>query len=267
MRSLVWSTDFDVQAPDAVVERREGYTAVRSPSNPSSHWGNLLLFDEPPEPGAAPRWEELFLAEVGDLPHRTFAWDRTDGAMGAADEFVARGYDLDEMVGLVATPADLRAHPRANRDVAVRVLDPHGDEQLWDALLELRVATRDEGHDEEGYRAFAEARVRDLRKLFRAGRGTWYVALSGDDVVSGCGIVVTNGRGRYQAVETASAHRRRGIASRLVAEAARRAAEDHGAEQLVIVADVGYHALGIYESLGFRRREHCFGACLHPDAR
>ena len=108
MRSLVWATDFDVQSPDAVVVRRDGYTAVRAPSNPASHWGNLLLFDDPPEPGDAPRWEELFLAEVGDLRHRTFAWDRTDGAMGAADEFVARGYDLDEMVGLVATPGELR---------------------------------------------------------------------------------------------------------------------------------------------------------------
>ena len=68
----------------------------------------------------------------------------------------------------------------------------------------------------------------------------------------------------FQAVDTAESHRRRGIASRLVAEAARAAAETHGAEQLVIVADAGYHALGLYESLGFEREEHVFGVCLWP---
>ena len=29
----------------------------------------------------------------------------------------------------------------------------------------------------------------------------------------------------------------------------------------VIVADLGYHALGLYESLGFERREHVVGVC------
>jgi ribosomal protein S18 acetylase RimI-like enzyme len=76
--------------------------------------------------------------------------------------------------------------------------------------------------------------------------------------------MVTEGRGRYQAVETALAHRRRGIASRLVADVARHAAENYGAEQLVIVADVAYHALALYESLGFERREHVFGVCRWP---
>jgi hypothetical protein len=32
----------------------------------------------------------------------------------------------------------------------------------------------------------------------------------------------------------------------------------------VIAADVGYHALGLYESLGFERREHVAGVCLWP---
>ena len=47
-------------------------------------------------------------------------------------------------------------------------------------------------------------------------------------------------------------------------EAARRSAEDHGAERFVIAADADYHALGLYESLGFERREHVFGVCLWP---
>jgi ribosomal protein S18 acetylase RimI-like enzyme len=274
-RSLVWATDIDVLPPDRAVERRDGYLVIRSPSNPHHYWGNLLLFDEAPVSGDADRWEALFDEAFADEPrvrHRTFAWDRTDGTAGAATgEFAARGYEIEESMGLVARPGDVKPHPRANRDVVVRALDPGegSDEELWEAVIELQVTGRDEGFEEESYREFSNARQRDRRELFRQGRGAWFVALDPADgaVVASCGVVVTAGRGRYQAVETAAAHRRRGIASRLVAEAARRAAEDHGAEQLVIVADVGYHALGIYESLGFERREHCFGACLRPGAR
>ena len=146
---------------------------------------------------------------------RTFPWDRTDGAAGAAaDEFVPRGYDLEESVGLTVDANRIAPHPRENREVEVRALDPApgADAELWEAVVELQVASRDEGHGE--------------------------------------------------VVDTALAHRRRGICSRLVVEAARHSAEAYGAERFVLVADRGYHALGLYESLGFEQRERVVGVCL-----
>ena len=273
-RALVWATGLDVLPANRVVERRSWFVVVRSPSNPNHYWGNFLLFDLEPVEGDARRWEALFHEVFGDDPrvsHRTFAWDRTDGVVGAAqDEFVPRGYDLEESVGLRADPHQLVSHPRENRDVIVQALDSAvgADEALWDAVVELQVAGREAGHEEEAYRLFARARLEDLRALFRAGHGAWYVAIepSTGDVVGSCGVVVTAGRGRFQAVDTALAHRRRGISSRLVVEAARRASANYGAEQFVIVADAEYHALGLYESLGFERAEHVFGVCSWPRA-
>jgi ribosomal protein S18 acetylase RimI-like enzyme len=268
-RSLAFATDLDVLPPDRVVERRDGYLLVRTPGNPEFYWGNLLLFDEPPAAGDGPRWETLFAEAFADEPrvrHRTFAWDRTDGAAGAArEEFADRGYDLVETVGLVADAGRL-GHPRENREVVVRPLDPAvgADEALWDAVVELQVAGREDGHAEEAYRAFTRVRLGDRRALLRDGRGAWYVAIDAESgaVAASCGVVVTNGRGRFQVVDTALAYRRRGICSRLVVEAARRASEDYGAEQFVIVAEAGYHALGLYESLGFERCERTFGVCF-----
>ena len=70
-----------------------------------------------------------------------------------------------------------------------------------------------------------------------------FVAItSGGEVAASCGVVVTEGRGRYQAVDTATEHRRQGIARRLVYEAGRHAAQEFGARQLLIAADVDYHA-------------------------
>ena len=267
-RSLIWATDLDVLGPDRVVERRDGYLVARSPGNPTFYWGNFLLFDREPAPGDAPRWEALFDEEFADEPrvrHHAFGWDRTDGEPGAAhQEFGPRGYSIEQMAGLVAER--LVPHPRASADVVVRPLDPAGDEELWAAVVELQVETREEWHDEKPYRDFTRALFCDRRALFRAGRGAWYVALdpASGAVAGSCGVVVTAGRGRFQTVVTAPDHRRRGVCSRLVVEAGQRAAEDHGAERFVIVADANYHALGLYESLGFERRESVLNVTRRP---
>ncbi|MGH2891870.1 MAG: hypothetical protein ACRDPM_01190, partial [Solirubrobacteraceae bacterium] len=113
-RSLVWATNIDVLSPERVVSRRGGYLAVRSPTNPTFWWGNLLVFDDAPGPGDGERWETLFAAEFADQPrvtHRTFAWDRTDDERGAAQgEFVARGYDVELSVGMIAAPEEIHPH-------------------------------------------------------------------------------------------------------------------------------------------------------------
>lgn len=264
-RALVWATDIDVMAADRVVDRRDGYLVVRSPSHPAFYWGNLLLLDEPPAAGDGPRWERWFDAEFGSDPrvrHRTFAWDTVDGSIGQArEEFVSNGYELEETVGLLGTPEGIQPHFRENRDVVVRAVEPDADEGLWEQVVELQVASRAEQFEEAAYREFCRQRLADHRALFRAGRGAWYVALYPDEneVVGSCGVVVTAGRGRFQAVDTAAAHRRTGICSRLVVDAAQRAAGVHGARRLVIAADPNYHALGLYESLGFRRAERVAG--------
>lgn len=271
-RSLVWATDIDVLPIDRVVERRDDHLVVRSPSNPTHYWGNLIVFDEPPRVGDRSRWERLFAAEFYSQPasrHLTFCWDRTDGAAGAAAaEFAGSGYELERTVGLVAAPDALHRHPRANQEVTVRALRPQAgsDEELWDGVVELQVAARDPGRfAEEPHRIFCRRRLDDLRELFCAARGAWYVALDGDEVVASCGVVVTGERGRFQAVDTAVGHRRRGICRRLVFEAGRDAAATHGARRLVIAADPGYHALGIYQSLGFAAAERVCGVCRQPD--
>jgi ribosomal protein S18 acetylase RimI-like enzyme len=269
LRALVWATDVDVLPQDRILEQRDGYVLVRSPSNPTHHWGNLLFFPSPPGDGDGARWETAFeneFAGAPDVRHRTFAWDVTDASLGRAQrEFLDRGYDLERMVGLIATRSQLRRHARENSAVTIRSLAPDGDEDLWTQVVEIQVAGREEIFEETGYRVFRRRRMDDLRALFRGGRGAWYVALDDGEVVGSCGVVVTGGRGRFQAVDTADAHRRRGICSRLVVEAARRAADDYGAERLVIVADPEYHALGLYESLGFERRELVSGVCLRPE--
>ena len=131
-------------------------------------------------------------------------------------------------------------------------------------MVELQVAGREEGHAEEAYRVFTRRGwpIAASSSAPGAAPGTSALDPANGAVAASCGVVVTAGRGRFQVVDTAEAYRRRGICSRLVVEASHRAAEDYGAERFVIVAEADYHALGLYESLGFERREHVFGVCF-----
>jgi ribosomal protein S18 acetylase RimI-like enzyme len=65
-------------------------------------------------------------------------------------------------------------------------------------------------------------------------------------------------------VDTAEAWRRRDVASRLLVDAALHAREAFAAREFVIVADAHYHALSLYESLGFRAAERTSGVVRRP---
>jgi GNAT superfamily N-acetyltransferase len=258
---------------DRVVVREDDHLIVRSPGNPG-HWeGNLLAFEDAPAPGDGERWEAAFDAAFAETPavrHRTFYWDRTDGEEGAAaGELEARGYRLHRDVGLIASPQELTSHPTANREVAIRRLDPAADEPLWQGAIALALANNAEApSSDRDYERFLRARQAERRAVFAAGRGAWYAALDPADgsVIAGCGVIASGSRGRFQAVDTAPTHRRRGIARRLVHDSARDAAARFGLDRLVIVADADSHALGIYESLGFEPRERVVSAWLSPGA-
>ena len=268
VRSLIWATNIDVLPASRQVERRRGHILISSPSNPGHWWGNLLLFDHAPGPGDRERWEGEFVDAFREAPgvlHRTFAWDDVSGDLGSArEEFVAHGYELEETAGLTAPAHELRAHPRASRDVEVRALDPRPgrDEELWDAVIGVMLAGYTDPLPEGDQRDFCERRQRDLRELFIAGHGAWYVALAGASEIAGSlGIVVTGSRGRYQTVDTVEGYRRRGVCSRLVVDAAKHSVSEHGARTFVIGADPEYHAQGLYESLGFAQVERVAGVC------
>ncbi|MCW2972533.1 MAG: GCN5-related N-acetyltransferase [Thermoleophilia bacterium] len=271
LRSLNIATSIDVLPTGVIVEDRGPYVVVRSPSNHTHFWGNFLVYRQPPRLGDRVRWEADFTREIAPGGHLAFTWDDISGATGEARaEFVVAGYELEEEVALVATPQAHRAHARASDDVFIRSLDPTAegpDEAAWAAVVELQVATREPGHTEAAHRAFVMARQADHRRRFRAGDGAWFVAeTAAGELAATCGVYVTNGRGRYQAVDTAEPFRRRGIASRLVHDAGAVAIERMGAEQLVIVADANYHALPLYESLGFVARERLWSMAWWPTA-
>jgi len=237
---------------------------IRTPSNPTYHWGNYLLFERAPQAGDAQRWPNLFerliAAEQPQSTHRAFGW--MEDAVGDIAGFLADGYRQDNVTVMQAT--GVPGAPPPTLDAQLRPLALHGDaaERDWSALGELSVATRGAEFEEGEYRPFARRRVERWRALARAGQGSWFGAfidapVAGPRLVSALGVYVEaepeDGErlARYQSVMTDAAYRRRGLCRALVATAARHAREELQADRLIIAAAAGEMPEQLYASLGF----------------
>ncbi len=233
-----------------VIDRDE-YIVVRTPNNPTYHWGNYLIFRTPPRSGDEARWCERFDDEFASLPgprnHRLLAWDTADGdSTGVIDPFVAKGMQLETAVALTATAITLP--PRPNLDMEVRRIESPSD---WQEAIELQVLTRDPAHSLEGYRTFKEEQFANYRRMSESGVGDWYGAFLGDTLVGDLGIYHEGGVARFQSVSTHPSHRRRGVCGTLVHQSATMLRALTPIQTFVMEADPEYHAARIYESVGF----------------
>lgn len=239
-----------------------GCVVITTPDNPSFFWGNYLLFDRAPRADDARRWSALFDLLIRRAQpqsrHAAFGW--LEDAPGDVRGFIADGYTRDDTT--VMTASELREVAAPSVDVVIRAFDPCADSD-WDALLRLKVATRDLVHAQAPYAQFAARQIAQWRALAAAGLGSWFGAWARDPspyearLAAALGIYVEPAaqRGeriaRYQSVVTDAAFRRKGLCRALVAHAARWA-RGQGAGRLVIVAAAGQMPERLYASLGFR---------------
>jgi ribosomal protein S18 acetylase RimI-like enzyme len=249
IQSLGYRTDVMVRRlSGSVVEERGDYVVVRTTASPGFWWGNFLLMPATPSVGDAAQWESWFIAEFPAAEHRAFGLDTTDGKIGDPAAIAALG--ASTRTNAVMSAAALREpdHP----DLAVRAFDDPDWPQL-EVLRSTVYATPDDDPAEAGTATeFVAHQVVASAALVANGHGEWLGAFDHGLLVAALGIVSDgSGVARYQAVETHPDYRRRGLARRLVYDAAVLAAERFDARELVIVADPEDHALTLYESLGF----------------
>ena len=252
VRSLALATDLALAATNGTVVDRGDYLVVSTPDNPTYYYGNYLALPAPPQVGEVAYWMRRFAEELGGNPeirHVTLCWDGVAAELGARDELIAAGFTVElhqAMTARVVTAPPI--------DLELRPLEPH---ELR-ATADLAFAIADDHTDH--YRQFLIRRAAWHRSLVERGLARFWGAFDGA-LVGSLGIVPLGRLARYQDVQVATTHRKRGIASALLAVAARHAREA-GAEQMVIVADPGSDAARVYERAGFRFTEHAGSACL-----
>jgi ribosomal protein S18 acetylase RimI-like enzyme len=250
VRSLGFRTDLMLRRlSGSRIEDRGPWLVVRTPSNPGYWWGNYLLLTGPLRPGSAAAWDDRFAAEFPAAAHRAFGIDGVSGEVGDGDAVRALRVEVDVSTVLTASVTTVRIMPYpASSDAVCRRLESDAD---WEQALELHLAC-DDFDDTPDHRDFRRRKLVEEREMVSAGFGAWLGAFAGDGLVAALGIFSDgSGLARYQNVETHPDHRRRGHARRLLVEAARYAASQLAARRLVIVADLDYHAVDLYRSVGF----------------
>jgi GNAT superfamily N-acetyltransferase len=234
----------------SVIEQRAGYQVVRTHANPTFYWGNFLLLDGPPAPGAVSSWMSTFACEFPDAEHVALGVDGTDGDPGDQPELAAAGLAVERNIVLTAGMISPPPHP--NEAAQFRMLDSDAD---WAAALELQEAGHADG-EPEGWQGFQGRRLQAKRQMQAQGFGAWFGAFQAGRMVSGLGVF-GDGSGivRFQDVDTHPHHRNQGLAGTLVYQAGQHARKEMAAQTLVIVAEPVGPAIGIYRSVGFRDAE------------
>ncbi|NRA66192.1 MAG: GNAT family N-acetyltransferase [Pseudobacteriovorax sp.] len=237
---------------------RGNYTVIKTPSNPEYHWGNYIVFDQPPTKGCFKKWKSIFDQEFTyyqQSHHYVFTWDSTGDKQGYYREFLEASFELDSAVVLTAE----RLHPPPYfRETPEFKLKKISDDSGWEDVIHLQTLCADPRHLNKHYEAFKRNQMSQYRAMSLAGMGHWFGAYIGDQLVADLGIFFKNSIARYQNVGTHPKFRRQGICGSLVYQAGLRAMEDFPVDTLVMEADAEYHAARIYESVGFRRCEENF---------
>src|SRR5436305_5825965 len=142
-----------LQLEGSTVERRAGYRVIRTPENPTFWWGNYLLLDEAPAPGAFHDSVDAFHDEHPTAAHVALGVDSTDGVLHDEAAITAAGFEVERLTVMTATT--VRPPPRPNRDATYRRLVSDDD---WNQALELQMANNTE-FEPVSHRAFSALRI------------------------------------------------------------------------------------------------------------
>ena len=240
-----WATDLAIlRHTGSQIDDRGDHLVVRTPRNPTFHWGNFVLVTEPAAADDAERWHTAFTGEFPAATHVALGLPR----LPLAEPYLRLGLDVgtDEVLTTTTLPEQRPlSGPYAAR--------PFAGAADWSALLAVNILeNRWEGtHPVDEHAEFLRAQQRLRQEMVGAGLAQWFGAVDADGTLAAyLGIVVCGELGRYQAVGTPPAHRRRGLAGHLLGLAARWAYE-RGVSEWVIVTETVNPAGRLYRGVGF----------------
>lgn len=235
---LGWSTDLAVlRIGGSVIEEHPDHLVVRSPQNPTYHWGHFVLVTDAGAVEDADRWTTRFLECFPGATHRAIGLITSPAQPGA---WLDAGLAVENDEVLVARePVQPRPLPDGYR---VRPLTTAEDWRRSTVLNDTCYP---------GEQEFQERTTAVRAEMAARGDITWFGAFSdAGDLAAELGILdCGDGVARFQSVLTAPAHRRRGLVGHLlgVADAYARST---GARSTVIIADEGADAARLYRSVG-----------------
>ncbi len=257
IENLGYRTECMIHQLSGQIEEKKDYYVIRTPSNPTYHWGNLLLYKTAPASGDFNSWLTAFDLEFGpDFNHVTFGWDSSE--LGDIEAFKENRFSIANH--RVLELGKLNVPRPTSAEIDIRTIESDSD---WKAVVELQLLVFGEG-DNPAYLEFLERKFQSFRELSEGGNGDWWGAFNGAKLVGDLGLYFNADRSlaRFQDVETHPDFRRRAICSNLLYKAIDHLLEKGGNPNIVICAETGNPSYEVYRSLGFENSGSLFGASL-----
>lgn len=258
--SLALQSEAALWATRGSVVPRLGYWVVRTPSDASYYYGNLLLLPEAPLAETIPLWQARFAEEfAGHVHHTTFWWDTGELSSAARHAFIDRGFTVE-------TTEVLRRDPGLAWPNIVTPLGPDieiREISVAETPLLAALADRLSDRHDHVYFTFLQRRARWQAQLIQRGLAHFFACFADQRVVASLGIFVHHGLARYQDVQTDAAYRRRGLATALIGMAG----QHHvvaDTTTLTIHTEPNSDAARLYRQLGFGLVETTTSACRYP---
>ena len=265
--SLGWRTELIFARFDGLVEERNDCVVIRTPGNPLFYWGNCIVLPRPPRDAELVHWLERFQTEVGqhtrESGHVAIGFD-ANGPHEPLLSWQAAGFEIFRTAQLSLDAGAPRPPARTpGNGFHFAALDLGRPTDLA-AAVELQCASNEMGFEPQHYRRHRERQMLRYAAMQAAGLGGWFGIWHGAELVADCGLFRDGTLGRFQHVGTHPAWRRRGLCTALIDAVTRHGIERLGLETLVMCADPDDVAIGIYESLGYRRQGYYWGAQRRP---
>ncbi len=256
--SLALQSETAIWATRGSIVPRLGYWVVRTPSDPTYYYGNLLLLPEAPLAETIPLWQARFAQEfAGAIQPTTLWWDTGELSPAARREFINRGFTVETTEVLRRDPSLPWPATTLGPDIEIREISARETPLLAD--LADRLSDR---HDDI-YQLFLQRRARWQAQLIQRGLAHFFACFADQRVVASIGIFTHDGLARYQDVQTDAAYRRRGLATALVGLAGQHGASP-GTTNLTIHTEPNSDAARLYRCLGFILVETTRSACRYP---
>ncbi len=241
---------------DALIEPRGDWWVVRTPDNPHYYWGNFLLTGQAPRDADLATWTARAQQEISRLqPQSDHVALDVDAALDPASlpSWTAAGFEMFETTALCLEPAGLQPAPALPEGAVVRQLRLPGEAA---AAVDLQLLCDAGDHEPVSHADFRRRVMERTSRMDARGLSHWFGVFVDGRLVADCGLVhggAGTAMGRFRDVETHPAFRRRGLCRALVHHVCRVAFGELRLGQLVMCADPHDVAIGIYESVGFRR--------------
>lgn len=240
-----WETDLAIlRLSGASIEEFDDHTVVKSPQNPTFHWGNFVLVSDHSQVDNPNRWVSTFeksfpgagWVSIGlpTFPANPEAWE-------------SLGLELETMEVLKADELP----PLPN------IASPYHSRQFlasdWQLLLEREIASNIKSgeHNPDSFEPFIRKSIENYQKISQEGKAAWFGAFHHDELVADLGIVLCGEIARYQSVQTDENHRKQGLASNLLGMAAQWSGQ-MGCSSWVIVTETTNDAGRVYRRAGFK---------------